>query len=372
MHVARQSLGELIRLDVTAARLLRLARDDERCSRFVNQNGVHLVDDAEEVPLLPENEVVGVRAQVVAQVVEPELGVGHVGDVARVSHPALLVGVAALDEPNAQTEVAKHLSDPLAVSPCEVVVHRHDVHTLPRERIQVGWQDRDERLALACAHLRNLPLVQDHAAHELNVERPESENAHARLPGDGERLDEHIVERSSRRNARLEFVRLCTQRVVVERLNCRFELSHGCDALFVLLFGFPRGVSLQEVVEHVSSVSPEERARARSTPVSRRPPRHACLTHGPAREFVELSRVHGHGDAERRQRVSVLCEAKRDGAAERCGVWQGRAGGRSRDQPQKTSLWRTGSGREILPHPVISFFGVGWFCDFCPVHFVGM
>ena len=58
---------------------------------------------------------------------------------------------------------------PLGVAAGEVVVHGDDVDAAAREGVQRDGERRDERLALAGPHLGDLPLVEDHAAHELDV-----------------------------------------------------------------------------------------------------------------------------------------------------------------------------------------------------------
>jgi hypothetical protein len=55
------------------------ARDDERRSGLVDEDGVHLVDDGVVMPALHAH--VGARDHVVAQVVEAELGVRAIGDI---------------------------------------------------------------------------------------------------------------------------------------------------------------------------------------------------------------------------------------------------------------------------------------------------
>ena len=68
--------GEVV---VGLGRALARARDDERRPRLVDEDGVHLVDDAVVVAAL--HLLVEAEHHVVAQVVEAELGVGAVGDV---------------------------------------------------------------------------------------------------------------------------------------------------------------------------------------------------------------------------------------------------------------------------------------------------
>lgn len=112
---------------------------------------------------------------------------------------------ALLHEADVQPQKAVDLADPLAVALSKVVIHRDHVHAFATQRIQVRRQHlrpalfpgdsqskastcktcihgvyhwrhtrstahRNQRLALSGAHLRNLALVQDHAADELDIE----------------------------------------------------------------------------------------------------------------------------------------------------------------------------------------------------------
>jgi len=63
------------------------------------------------------------------------------------------------------------------------------------ERVQVGGQRRDERLALAGAHLGDPAAVQHHAADHLDVVVALAERALRGLAHRGERLGQQIVER---------------------------------------------------------------------------------------------------------------------------------------------------------------------------------
>ena len=59
----------------------RRAADDQRRARFVDQNGIHFIDNSEIMAALHLVLAAGGHA-VVAQVIEAEFGVGAVGDVA--------------------------------------------------------------------------------------------------------------------------------------------------------------------------------------------------------------------------------------------------------------------------------------------------
>ena len=86
-------------------------------------------------------------------------------------------------------------SHPFLISAGEVVVDGDDMHALAFERVEIHGERRDKRLAFARAHLRNLSLVQDHAAHELDVEVAHPQRAAGRLAHRRERLRHQVVER---------------------------------------------------------------------------------------------------------------------------------------------------------------------------------
>ena len=127
---------------------------------------------------------------VVAQVVEAELVVGAVGDVGRVGGPLehRVVDVGA-DAAHREPEPTVDPAHPLGVTGGQVLVHRHQVHAPPVERVEVGGQGGDQGLALAGLHLGDPAEVQRHAAHELHVEVALPEHPPGRLAHDGEGLD---------------------------------------------------------------------------------------------------------------------------------------------------------------------------------------
>ena len=170
-------------LRVLVGRFLACAADDQRRTRLVDQDRVHLVHDAEVVSAL--HAVLHVELHVVAQIVEAEFVVGSVGDVAAVGGLALIVVQVVDDHAHRQSQKAVQLSHPLRVALGQVVVHRHHVHAASGQRIQIHRQGRHQRLAFARLHLGDAPAVQHHAADQLHVEvahvqRPPSRLAHHR------------------------------------------------------------------------------------------------------------------------------------------------------------------------------------------------
>ena len=209
---------------------LRLARDDERRARLVDQDRVDLVDDRIGVTAL--DDVVERHRHVVAEVVEPELGVRAVGDVGVVRGLAGDERHHVLDEADRHPEAVEDAAVPFGVALGEVVVHRHEVDSGVGERVEVEGGRGDERLALAGLHLGDVALVEDDAAHHLDVEHPLLRFAPARLAHGGEGLEEQLVERLAVLQALAKLCGLRPQLLVRERLELGLE---GCDVRGLLL-----------------------------------------------------------------------------------------------------------------------------------------
>ena len=77
--------------------------------------------------------------------------------------------LGVVETADGEAEVAVQVPHPLRVAAGEVRVDRDEVRALPGQRVQVQRQRRDERLAFAGRHLRDLAEVQLDAAHELHV-----------------------------------------------------------------------------------------------------------------------------------------------------------------------------------------------------------
>ena len=169
---------------------------------------------------------------VVAQVVEAELVVGAVGDVGGVGDAPLVGGHLRQDDADVQPEEAVHPAHPLGVAFGQVVVDRDDVHTLARQRVEVGGQHTGQGLALTGLHLGDVAEVQRRAAHHLDVEVALVEHPPGRLAGDGERLGQQVVEVVAVGDALLELVGLGPQFGVGELLDV---VGQGVDIVGHLL-----------------------------------------------------------------------------------------------------------------------------------------
>ena len=123
-----QARDEILRAGIEVGALVALAGNDERRSRLVDEDGVHLVHDGEGMAALHHLRLVD--RHVVAQIVKAHLVVRAVGDIGGIGLAALRVRKSVDDQAYGQAEVAIDLAHPLAVALGEVVVDRDDVHAL--------------------------------------------------------------------------------------------------------------------------------------------------------------------------------------------------------------------------------------------------
>ena len=228
-ELGRELVQPVIEIDVVVG----LAGDDQRRARFVDQDGIDLVDDAIDEATL--HFFRPMEDHVIAQIVEAELVVGAVGDVRRIR--GLLEVVAHLRHIDAdgQAQEAVDSAHPVGIALGEVIVDGDDVHTAAGQRIQVGGQRSDQRLAFAGAHFGDLPVVQTHAADQLHVEMAHLQGSFASFAHHRERLGHDRVERFPLRDPLLQHRRLRLQLVVRQRGNRGLQRIDLGDDLRVLL-----------------------------------------------------------------------------------------------------------------------------------------
>ena len=210
--------GEVV---VRLRRRLRLTGDDERRARLVDEDRVDLVDDRVEVALL--DRALERHGHVVAEIVEAELGVRPVRDVALVHRAALVERHEVLDGADGGAERFVHRPRPLRVALGEVVVDGDEVDVVPRERVEIQRLHRGERLALTRLLLCDVALVENDARHELDVEEADAVGAPECFAHGGVRLEEHLLQRLAVLYPLLELGRLAAQLVVGELLELGLE-----------------------------------------------------------------------------------------------------------------------------------------------------
>lgn len=187
--------------------------DDERRSRLVNENGVGLVDDA--VVQRGQHHLARVSGQVVPQVVEAELRIGHVRNVTAVGRALLLGRRTYAHHTHAEAQKLVHLSHDLRVAPREVLRTRDHVRAAAGEGVEVSRKGRDERLAFTGRHLRHGAVRKGHAANELHVVMAKSEYPPRGLAHHREGLFQQLINGAPALQPSTELLCLGPERVVV-------------------------------------------------------------------------------------------------------------------------------------------------------------
>ena len=171
-----------------------------------------------------------VVGEVVAQVVEAELVVGAVGDVAAVGAQPLVLAEPVDDHARGHAEEGVDAAHPLGVALRQVVVDGDHVHAAAGQRVEVDGQGGHQRLALAGAHLGDAAAVQHHAADELGVVVALAKHALGRLAHHGESLLQEVVQRVAPFQPGAELGGLGLQPCVRQRADLGLEGGHRGDA----------------------------------------------------------------------------------------------------------------------------------------------
>jgi len=118
--------NNLVNLGVFVGGLFRRAGNDQRRTGFVDEDGVHFIDDRELMPAL--NALRQIILHVVAQIVKTKFVVRAVREIRAIRRLALLIVQIVHDYADGKTEAAIERAHPLGVAPRQVVVHRDGVH----------------------------------------------------------------------------------------------------------------------------------------------------------------------------------------------------------------------------------------------------
>ena len=147
---------------------LRGTRDNQRGTRFVNQDAVHFVNDGEGVTALHHLRGIGGHT-IVTEIVKTKFAVGAVGNIASVLGAAFGRAHRVLNATHRQAEIGEQVTHELGVTACQVIVDRHQVCRLTRQRIQVQGEGGDQGLTFTGLHFGNLALVQHDTADNLHI-----------------------------------------------------------------------------------------------------------------------------------------------------------------------------------------------------------
>ena len=230
--MALQLGHQLVHGHIALGVVLGLAADDQRRARFIDQDGVHLIDDG--VMQFALHAIGRLVHHVVAQVVKTKLVVGAVGDVAGICR--LLFFARHLRQVDAHRQAQKVIQapHPLRIALGQVVVDRHHMHPATGQGIQVNSQGGGEGLALTGAHFSHFAMVQCHATAELHIKVTHLHDALGAFSHNSKSFWQQIVQRRSVSHLLFEGLRFGFERLVTEQLQTRLHGIDACHGLAVL------------------------------------------------------------------------------------------------------------------------------------------
>ncbi len=211
---------------VQVGTVLGRARDDQRRTGLIDQDGVDLIDDGKVVAAL--DHFATVIDKVVAQVVETEFVIGAVGDVRLIGRLALALAQAVDDHADLKPQEAVDLAHGLGVASGQVVVDGDDVDALAQQGVQVDRGHGHQGLAFTGTHLGDAAFVQDHPAGHLNIVLTLTQDALGGFTRDGKGFDLKLVQFFACFDPITEGLRHHAQFVVGQSLEPGFE---GIDLL---------------------------------------------------------------------------------------------------------------------------------------------
>ena len=128
-----------------------------------------------------------------------------------------------------QTQKVVQASHPGRITRGQVIVHRHHVHALAGQCVQVHGQGAGQGLAFAGAHFGDLAVMQSHAAEHLHVEMAHLHHALGTFAHHGKSFGQQVVQRFAARHPVLELLRLGAQLLIAELFVLRL---HRIDARY--------------------------------------------------------------------------------------------------------------------------------------------
>ena len=183
--------------------LSALAGYDQRSSGLIDQYGVDLINDGKFQASLYQ--LLFVDDHIVSQIIEAQLIVGDICDVAVISRTALVVVHAVEYDANGKAKELMHLSHPLGITLSQIIIDRYDMHALACQRVQISRKGGNQSLSFTSLHLSDTPLVEDNAADQLHAVMLHAQGTDRCFPNHCICFRKNVIQRLAFRQTLLEF-----------------------------------------------------------------------------------------------------------------------------------------------------------------------
>ena len=187
-------------------------RYDKRRPRLVDQYRIHLIHDG--IVELPLYQLFLVNHHIITEIIKSQFVIRRIGNITVVCLAPCIVIHTVEDHPDTQAKKFMDLSHPLRITLRQIVINRHDMDAFPLQCIQIRRKCGDQRLTFTSTHLRDTPLMQDHAADELHSEMAQTDRSFGRLPDNGICLRQYIIQCLPFLQSLFKFRCLCLQLII--------------------------------------------------------------------------------------------------------------------------------------------------------------
>ena len=133
VHLGKFSIGtssfHLTCQDITGTvkfcGLIALSGNDQRSSRLIDQYRVNLIHNG--IMQIPLNQILLINHHVISQIIKSKFVIGNVSDITLISRPSRVIVHVIGHNADTEPQEVMHLSHPLGITGCQIVVDRNDV-----------------------------------------------------------------------------------------------------------------------------------------------------------------------------------------------------------------------------------------------------
>ena len=238
-----------VRLPVEVGALVPLAGDNQRRPGLVDEDGVHLVHNGEN--MAPLDHLPLVNGHIIPQIIEAQFVVGAVCDIAGIGGAPLVIVHLVQNCAAAQPKPAVDFAHPVAVALDQIIVDRHDMDAPARQSVEIGGHSGHQGFALAGLHLGNAALMQHNAANDLHSVGLHAQHPPSRLSADGERLRQQLVQGFPLLVTGLQLRGLVLQLLVAQGGVFRLQRLHSLDHRLYFFNFFGAGIAEQALEKRI-------------------------------------------------------------------------------------------------------------------------
>ena len=143
---------------------------DEGSPGFIDQDAVHFIHDG--IKMFPVDALLGIKLHIVAQVVESELIIRAIGNIAFVGLFPLRIIHPVDNDSHTESQGVINYTHPVGIPLCQVIVDRNQVNPPTRQGIQIERECCGKSLSLTGFHFSNFPVVKNHSSDKLCIKVP--------------------------------------------------------------------------------------------------------------------------------------------------------------------------------------------------------